>query len=182
MGTRTGWRITKERKRCLPKMFNISNSRGFLGLTLMGYIVLGMGVVVAGLLLALKIQTARLESSEARYFNFVEKTKLLGEEQERKSKETIARNLKEKERSDAENKRLRSTNAALSRSLRESRSGRQFVPAPSPSAKRPDAATFDRAELERAIQLLDERVSGLIEQGDQARIDLDTARTWAQGR
>jgi hypothetical protein len=156
--------------------------RGFIQLSLMGYVVLGLGTVVLILGTLLKIQTARLDSVKAEYFSFVEKTKLAGEEQERKTKETIARNLKEKERSDAENKRLRTANAALSRSLRESRSSRQYLPAPSPSAKRPDAATFDRAELERAIQLLDERVSGLIEQGDQARIDLDTARTWAQGR
>jgi hypothetical protein len=122
------------------------------------------------------------QSVKEDYFNFVEKTKLIGEEQERKTKETIARNLKEKERSDAENKRLRTANAALSRSLRESRSSRQYLPAPSPSAKRPDAATFDRGELERAIQSLDERVSGLIEQGDQARIDLDTAKEWAANR
>jgi hypothetical protein len=122
------------------------------------------------------------QSVKAEYFNFVQKTKLAGEEQERKTKETIARNLKEKERSDAENKRLRTANAALSRGLRESRSSRQYVPAPSPSAKRPDAATFDRGELERAIQSLDESVSGLIEQGDQARIDLDTAKEWAANR
>jgi hypothetical protein len=122
------------------------------------------------------------QSVKEDYFNFVEKTKLIGEEQERKTKETIARNLKEKERSDAENKRLRTANAALSRSLRESRSSRQYLPAPSPSAKRPDAATFDRGELERAIQSLDERVSGLIEQGDKARIDLDTAKEWAANR
>jgi hypothetical protein len=180
MGTRTGWRITKELNRCLPKMFNISNSRGF---ALIPVLLANWQLIAIGLLVLIVFGYYKhCESVKADYFNFVEKTKLAGEEQERKSKETIARNLKEKERSDAENKRLRSTNAALSRSLRESRSGRQFVPAPSPSAKRPDAATFDRAELERAIQLLDERVSGLIEQGDKARIDLDTAKEWAANR
>jgi hypothetical protein len=156
--------------------------RGFIQLSIMGYIVLGLGTVVLILGTLLKIQTARLDSKTREFDTFVAEVKAKGEEQERKTKETIARNQKEKERADAENKRLRTANASLSRSLRESRSSRQYLPAPSPSAKRPDAATFDRAILERAIQLLDERVSGLIEQGDQARIDLDTARTWAQGR
>jgi integrase len=122
------------------------------------------------------------ESVKEAYSTFVEKTRLAGEEQQRITKETIARNQKEKERSDAENKRLRDANLSLSRSLRESRSSRQYLPAPSPSAKRPDAATFDRGELERAIQSLDESVSRIIAEGDQARIDLDSARTWAQGR
>lgn len=42
-----------------------------------------------------------------------------------------------------------------------------------------DSITFDRAELERSIQRLDERVSAIVAQGDEKKAKLDAAVKWA---
>jgi len=113
---------------------------------------------------------------------FVAQVEALGKAQEEKVRLIVEQGRKDKERADRENAKLRDSNAALARSLRDSRARASYVPAPAPGAKRPEYATFDRAILERAIQHLDERVSGIVAEGDKARIDLDTAKGWANER
>jgi hypothetical protein len=179
MGTRTVWRITKEHNRCLPKMFNISNSRGF---ALIPVLLANWQLIAIGLLVLIVFGYYKhCESVKADYFNFVEKTKLAGEEQERKSKETIARNLKEKERSDESYKRsiarLERDNKRLRDSTRTS-----ILPTPAPGSASPQRACFSRADLDRAFNQFIADVAGIAGEGDRALIGLDTARTWAQGR
>lgn len=95
--------------------------------------------------------------------------------------EQTARVIKEqktaKEKADAENRNAR---AALER-LRRERSRTVYVPAPAPATRRPDLACFDRSALEQAIRRLAERVSGIAAKGDEAAVDLNSARRWAQG-
>jgi len=158
------------------------NQRGFIQLSIMAWAAIGAAVAIGGLSLALWVHTNRLESVKREYAAFVATVKAQGEEQLRRNKETIARDLKAKERIDAENRRLRSNLATRDLQLRQSRADAGYVPAASPGSASPDRAAFDRSELDGAIRQLDASVSGLIAEGDQARIDLDTARRWAQER
>jgi hypothetical protein len=179
MGTRTGWRITKEHNRCLPKMFNISNSRGF---AFIPFLLANWQLIAIGLLVLTVYGYYRhCESVKADYFNFVEKTKLAGEEQERKSKETIARNLKEKERSDESYKwsiaRLERDNKRLRDSTRTS-----ILPTPAPGSPSPQRACFSRADLDRAFNQFIADVAGIAGEGDRAVIGLDSAKEWAANR
>lgn len=95
-------------------------------------------------------------------------------------KKTIA-DQKRKEQADEENLRLRADLAATTRRLRDARSASSFVPAAAPSSPRPEIASFERADLERAIRRLDDGIQELITEGDAAVIDLETAKGWAQG-
>ena len=84
-----------------------------------------------------------------------------------------------KERTDAENQRTLDTLRADVKRLRLARAGRSFLPAATATAKSPDRACFDRAELESAIRDFDRGVASLIDEGDEARVNLDTAKKWA---
>lgn len=120
------------------------------------------------------------ETKKAELASFTAEVAALGRAAEQDASDAIKEALANKERTNAQNSALRRSNAALARSLRNERASRSILPPAAPTAKRPDRATFDRAELERAIRQLDAGVSGLVEQGDAARIDLDSAKAWAQ--
>ena len=106
--------------------------------------------------------------------------KVAAAENEKRVKVAIAQAKKDKENVDNENLRLRKSNTALARSLRDHRAASGVlsgVPAP---AKRPDLACFSRADYERAFGQLDKGLSELAEICDQRTIDLDTGKTWIQ--
>ena len=64
--------------------------------------------------------------------------------------------------------------------LRKSRADTHYLPPASTDTRCPETwACFDRAELEQAIQRLDDGVSGIVAEGDQVRLKLDTAIQWA---
>lgn len=96
-------------------------------------------------------------------------------------KKTIA-DEKRKEESDVENVRLRAALDAATRRLRDARASSSFVPPAAPNAPSPADATFQRAELERALRTLDSGIQELVDEGSKAVIDLDTAKRWAQER
>lgn len=110
---------------------------------------------------------------------FIAKLETQAEEQKRKIDKQVKDDKAAKEKADAESKKLRADNAALSKRLRDERARSGILPPAPATAKRPDAITFDRASLERALQRLDDGVSGIVAEGDQARIDLDTAKRWS---
>jgi hypothetical protein len=136
-------------------------------------------VVIGVLMLGLAIQTKRLETEKAEHASFIAVTRAAGEAAQRAAKITNEKNLKRKQEADRETEALRVSNADLSKRLRDERARRGYLPGPSPTAKNPDRISFDRAELERAIQLLDAEVSGLVAEGDAARVGLDGAKRWA---
>lgn len=111
---------------------------------------------------------------------FRAKVELLGEQAKQKAKEQEAKDKLKKEQADSENKVSSDRIATLSRQLRDERSRTRYLPAPAPGSASPDRISFDRAELERAIQFLDGEVSGLFAEGDKAIVDLNTARRWAK--
>lgn len=103
----------------------------------------------------------------------------IGEQQEKMARTIGAANKKRKGDSDAENLKLRTDYNLLSVKLRASRARSSIVPPAAPGASRPAVAAFDRAELERALRDFEAEVTGLVEEGDRARIDLDTVKRWA---
>ena len=102
----------------------------------------------------------------------------VGRAQEDRARETGERNLARKKVSDDARARLRNDYDKLAVRLRDARAGRSVLPPAAPDAKRPAVAAFDRAELDRALRELDAEVRGIVEEGDRARIDLDTVKKW----
>lgn len=113
--------------------FNISQmSKGFFVPSMgMSLLVLGM-LTIAGLGLALKVQSSRLEACKANY----ELTVRLGKEQEAKTKETITR---QKGNTDSVRNDYRAALAELNR-LRD-KSGSGHVPTPGNDTESTDGAT-----------------------------------------
>lgn len=87
-----------------------------------------------------------------------------------------------KEKTDEASQRAVAAVIADNDKLRKYRARTGYVPAASPGSKRPNVACFDRAKLESAIQLADAGISELIKQGDECRVSLDSAKTWAAAR
>lgn len=130
--------------------------------------------------LAWKIQGWRLDAVQSKFDGFVATTKALGEaaqvESERKTKDDIQK----KEQADHENAETVATLRDDIKRLRRSRSGGSFLPPAGAASLRPDRACFSRPELERAIRDLDTGVQGIVEACDFTRVNLDTAKQWAQ--
>ena len=155
-------------------------TRGFLLAGPMLYAAIGASVIIVGLTIALKIQSSRLETCKEEFTVFRTETKRIGEAQEKANREKELEDKKLKEKTDADHK---STIARLNRDikrLRDVHARSSLTPEARPAAKRPDLACFDRAELARAVGGLEEGVLRLTRQGDEARLDLDTAREWAR--
>ena len=93
--------------------------------------------------------------------------------------EKAARELKAKEEADAQ--RTKET-AALQRTikrLRDANSGPSLVPTAASCAGSTEVAAFQRAELDRALREFTAGVQELVAEGEQAVIDLDSAKGWA---
>ena len=110
---------------------------------------------------------------------FITAQKVLAEEQVKRLQEKAARELKAKEEADAQ--RTKET-AALQRTikrLRDANSGPSLVPTAASCAGSTEVAAFDRAELDRALREFTAGVQELVAEGEQAVIDLDSAKGWA---
>ncbi len=154
----------------------IPHQKGFIPLspTLIG--VLAVTLVVAGLGIALKVQSARLESEKAdhaatkqEYAVFVSKTKALGEEAKAKVAAEIKR---QKEVNDASSKsyerRLADLHSAYGRLRDQSGAGGSGVPAiPAAPIVVDDPASRDR--LLEVLRAADEQTLRLIELQDWVR-------------
>ena len=157
-------------------------SRGFIALPIWAYAAIGAAVVIAGLGIAVKVQTSRLEAVKAEYAGFVAQVKAAGDAQNAKAAAEDKANKERKEKADAENKRLRSDLAGLYdayKRLRDSPSRRTFSEAGGTAAS-PARACLDAAAANRALQAFDAGVAGLLEEGDRAIVDVNTARRWAK--
>lgn len=110
---------------------------------------------------------------------FKERAVMLAEDAKKRAEKQAENDRDAKERSDAENTKLRTDLAVSDKRLRDERASRSRVPPAPTGSRRPDLATFDRAELERAMAHLDERGAGIAREGAAATVDLDTAKRWA---
>lgn len=134
---------------------------------------------------AWRIQGSRLDALQGRFDVFKGGVAALGEQAKAKAAQVEAENALKKGKADAESEKTRRNLAdvyAAYRKLRDARAsaGRSFVPAAPTTAERPADATFDRTALDRALSDFDRGVSESLERGDQAIVDLNTARKWAQ--
>ena len=146
------------------------------------YAALGAVLVISGLGVALKVQTARLDAAKAEYAAFVAQTKAVGEAAEKAAKLKEAEDKKRKEDADAETARVRRDLAGVYdayKRLRDSPSRRTFSEAGGTAAS-PARACLDAAAANRALQAFDAGVAGLLEEGDRAIVDVNTARRWAK--
>jgi len=156
--------------------------RGIIALPLWAYVALGAALLVTVMGVALKVQSARLDSLRAEYAAFVADVKAKGDAAQKAADEREAQDKRNKERSDAEIKKLHAANVSLSVSLRDARSRGGYLPRASPGARDPDLACFSRAELESAIGRLDAGLSGIALQGDQAITAIEALKVWNQAR
>ena len=108
----------------------------------------------------------------------------LGKAAQDRTKAENSTNQKRKQDADKENIAAMALANRTITSLRRDadRARGSFVPGPSPTAKRPDLACFDRTELESAIRGLVTEVRGFVDEGGKATLDLNTARIWAASR
>lgn len=155
--------------------------RGFISLSPTGYIMLGMSMIVLGLGIALKIQTARLDSVKAEYWAFVADVKTKGDIAKAKADQENKLNQERKDKADREYQKLLASNAALKR-LRDARPATSGLPQAPADSKRPELACYDRAEFSRAYGELVTEIRAGADEGTESAIGLNVAREWAQGR
>lgn len=148
------------------------------GLTL--YIAIGAALVIAGLGVALKVQTSRLEAKTAQYDSFVAQTKAVGEAQEAKTKETVEKHNKLVKEKNDENATLHAKLDVAAKRLRDKHSSFSLLPPAPDTSRSPDRACFDRAELNGALREFTTGLDELIIACESRTIDLNTAKTWAQ--
>ena len=101
-------------------------------------------------------------------------------EQEMRNEELIEHYTKEKEDAD---KDAASKLARLQRDLKRMRDERNragSVPAAPAASAKPDLACFSRADLERAVGVLEAGMEAIAGEGAACAIELEAARKWAQ--
>ena len=144
------------------------------------WIAVGAALLIAGLGIAVKVQTSRLDAVRTEYATFKAEVKVLGEAAQKQADARTAADKLNKEKTDAKHKKAVSDLAATVARLRDERSGSSFLPAPAPNTASPEVATFDRTLLERAIRTLDQDIQGFVDEGSKAVIDLNAAKEWAK--
>lgn len=155
--------------------------KGFITLSLTGYIALGCAAVVGLVSAYAYVQTKRLESCKAEFQTFKSEVKRLGKEAEIKVKLTEAANLRKKEQADESLRKLRIVNDDLSKRLRDN-AGSSFVPPTGSVTGKPEVACFNQSSIDSAIKRFAERVTGITEQGQSAVDELNNAKSWSQSQ
>jgi hypothetical protein len=138
--------------------------------------------LVAGAVPAWKYQGALKDAAKADYASFVVQTKAEGAAAQKIAAAKEAQDKLDKERFDAQYTNDLADAAAVSQRLLDARTRSGYLPKARAAASHPDRACFNRLQLGEAIRDLDAGVQGIVDQGDRARIGLDTAKAWVQGR
>ena len=159
--------------------------RGFilppLGATV--YAAIAAGAVILALGVAVKIQSSRLAAVKAEYAGFVAQTKALGDVAAAKAKAQEAADKQRKEKADAENAKAKQDLAgmyAAYRSLRDGSSRGSGVSAAPTFTASTDRTCFDSKALVASIRGYETGILQVLQQGDSAIVDLNTAKAWAQ--
>lgn len=139
-----------------------------------------LAAFVAGGAAAWTVQGYRLDALQQKYDGFVSLTKVQGEAARKAAVKQAANDQLRKEKADHENQAVIAVLHADIERMRKSRAAGSFVPAAPAGARRPELACFDRAELESAIRELDIKVQGLVDEGSEAAVNLDSAKAWAR--
>ena len=153
--------------------------KGFIRISLTGYIVLAFGAITLVLGTLLKVQSARLESCKAEHQAFVANVERLGLEAKEKAKQQEAKDKLKKEKADEDLRKLRSLNDDLSKRVRDD-SNRGFLSSGEASTRIPESACLNAGAVDQALRDFTGRVAELIIEGQSAITDLDNAKRWAQ--
>lgn len=125
------------------------------------------------------VQGSRLDSAKSQHAAFVAVTKAQGEAAQDKANRQAVADRQAKERADRDYQTNIDRLRADAKRLRDERTRANYVPAAPATSGDTSAACFDRAELESAIRRLDSGFQGLIDQGDEARAQLNVVKAWA---
>ena len=147
--------------------------RGFISPTLLG--VLGVAVVIGGLGMAVKVQSARLEAANAR----IEGYKQAGEIALAYAKRKDAENKEKKEKTDADYKLSLAALRRDNKRLRDSADSSSLPPT-SPGSPIPDRIAFDRPQLDAAIRGFTAGTAAIATEGAEAVNALNNAKEWAR--
>jgi len=154
---------------------------GFLTLPLAAYGAILAALVILGLGGWGWFEKSRYDRLKAEYEHFKGGVEALGLAAKKAAADKEAQDKLRKEQADVENKRTTDALLADIKRLRDSRSGRRIVPPAPAASKCPDGqACFDRAQLELALRDYRSAIRGLVDEGSQITIDLDTAKNWAR--
>lgn len=147
-------------------------NRGFLALPIMAYAAIGAGVIILALGAAVKVQTSRLDAAKQEYATFKDDVKAKGDERERRTAETIARQKRSADEAEKRSQRAVADIRSKYDGLRKSGSGSGKLPAIPSTAPVADAAARDSRLLE-VLRIAEEQTRRLEElQGwvrDQAK-------------
>ena len=155
---------------------------GFIALPLLGWVTIGMGMVILSLGVGLKVQNSRLESCKAEYAAFVAQVKMAGEEAQGKANAERLRQAELLKKTESDYAKTKSALAVANRRLRDAARARgSGVPAAPAGSKRPDLICLDRAEYTRAYGTLTARLRELADEGAENALSLRTAQEWAHG-
>jgi hypothetical protein len=157
------------------------NQRGFIQLSLMGWMAVGAAVIILGLSVSLKIQTARLDAKTAAFDSFVSTVAEKGRQAEIKARAQEKQDLAKKEKADADYKKLLAANSVLNKRLRDNASG-SVLPSGEASAGSADKICFGRPDLDAALRRFTSGVAELVIEGQSAIDELNIAKKWATDR
>lgn len=146
------------------------------------YVVIGVFLLVAGMGVALKVQTSRLASCEQESAAFKAKIRAEVEAAIAEAKRITDENNARKAEYDKKIIKLRADNAALAGRLRDS-AGQSSLPAAPFAAGKPDAAAcFNRGQLDSAIRAFTAGTAAIATECQSAVDELNNAREWAARR
>jgi hypothetical protein len=146
------------------------------GFAFLPFLLANWQLIALGLLIATAYGFyLHCQSIKSEYSTFKAEVKVRGEEQERITKEVIARNQKEKERTDEMYKRNLARLERDVKRLRDS-ANRSVLPAAPAEARDPSRATFDRAELDRALREFIGETAAIAGEGAKAVEGLDSLK------
>jgi hypothetical protein len=135
------------------------------------------------------VQGFRLDAARAEYTAFKVQAKAAGDVQNVKAKAEDAVNAQRKENADVQNIQAKHSLAdryAAARKLRVERAGTGsgLLPSVPAGAPGPARSCFDRTALDRGLAVADgvlqTGAEKILQRGDAAVVDLNTAKTWAQ--
>ena len=147
------------------------------------WLAVGAAVVIAGLGVAVKVQSSRLDACKAESAAFVATVKVQGEAAAKEAARVNLVNLKATEVANGEYAKIKGNLAssyAAYRKLRNANSGGGGMPTAPVVTSSTDRTCFSTAGLTNAMGILEAGVPVITEQGDVARTRLQGAMKWAE--
>lgn len=158
------------------------NQRGFIALPVMAWAAIAAGVVILGLGVAVKVQSARLDSEKAAFSAFRAQVEALGLAAQKEAARVNLVNLKAMEAANVEYAKVKgdlASSYAAYRKLRNANSGQGGMPIAPTVTSGSDRTCFATDQFAHAMGVLEAGVPNITEQGDAAKSRLIGAMKWA---